>query len=193
MKKYRLILLLLLLTHYANSQNKYEREYRIKKAQFPSAALELVQDKLQEARRIKFYRETDSAKVSYEAKFKKNRLWYSVEFNEQGILEDVEILIEEVDIPSETMQQIRDYLKESFTKYRIKRIQQQYPTSTEEPLEKTIRNAFQNLIIPNINYELVIAGKKEKGYLDYELLFGSDGSLKKIRKSLPPNYDHVLY
>lgn len=193
MKRYSPIIILFLIGSILNAQNKYEREYRIRKSQFPTTALALIDETLKDARRIKFYKETDSAKISYEAKFKKDRLWYSVEFNEEGTLEDIEILIKEVDIPSETMEQIRNYLKESFTKYRIKRIQQQYPTSKKEPNEKTIKNAFQNLILPIINYEIIIAGKKEKGYYDYELLFGSDGSFKKIRRSLPPNYDHVLY
>ncbi len=193
MKKYSLIFFVILLGTFMNAQNKYEREYRIRKTQFPSAAVQLIAEKLEDARRIKFYRETDSAKVSYEVKFKKDRLWYSVEFDEKGVLEDVEILIKEVDIPEETFLKITDYLSSSFTKYRIKRIQQQYPATPKEPLDKTINNAFQNLILPTINYEIMVGGKKDVGYYEYELLFGSDGSFKKSRKSLPPNYDHVLY
>lgn len=193
MKRYSPIFFLVLIGVFANAQNKYEREYRIRKNQFPTVALNLIDDTLEDARRIRFYRETDSTKISYEAKFKKDRLWYSVEFNEEGDLEDIEILIKEMDIPNEPMQKIIDYLNNSFTKYRIKRIQQQYPVSKEETKEKTIRNAFQNLILPSVNYEFVVAGKKDKEYFDYELLFGSDGSFKKMRKSLPPNYDHVLY
>ena len=170
MKKYSLVFFVILLGTFGNAQNKYEREYRIRKTQFPSVALQLIAEKLEDARRIKFYRETDSAKVSYEVKFKKDRLWYSVEFNEQGTLEDIEILIKEVDIPEETFQKITDYLSRSFTKYRIKRIQQQYPSTNEESLDKTIDNAFQNLILPTINYELVVGGKKKEGYYEYAIL-----------------------
>lgn len=193
MKSYSLLTLLILIGCFVNAQNKYEREYRIRKSQFPSTAMDLIDDTLDDAKRIRFCRETDSTKISYEAKFKKDRLWYSVEFDVDGTLEDVEILIKEVDIPSDPLEKILKYLDNSFTKYRIKRIQQQYPISKEEPTEKTIRNAFQNLILPSINYEFIVAGKKDKEYFDYELLFGSDGSFKKMRKSLPPNYDHVLY
>lgn len=193
MMKYSISFLLILLSLSTYSQNKYEREYRIKKSQFPLPALELMEEKLENVRRIKFYRETDSTKISYEAKFKRDRLWYSVEFNEEGILEDVEILIKELDIPKDSFDEITSYLKNSFSKYRIKRIQQQYPNSEGKKLDETLNNAFQNLILPTINYELIVAGKKEKEYYDYEILFGSDGSFKKIRKSLPPNYDHVLY
>lgn len=194
MKRYSPVLIFLLLVGcFVNAQNKYEREFRIRKSQFPPAAIGLIQDKLEDAKRIKYYKETDSTKISYEAKFKKDRLWYSIEFDEEGTLEDVEILIKEVDIPSEPMQEIRKYLDKSFGKYRIKRIQQQYPTSIEEPTNKTIKNAFQNLILPTINYEFIVAGKNDGEYFDYELLFGANGRFKNMRKSLPPNYDHVLY
>ncbi|MGB3151844.1 MAG: hypothetical protein WBB27_14395 [Maribacter sp.] len=177
----------------ANSQNKYEREYRIKKSQFPNEAIQLISGKLKDVKRLKFYKETDSAKTSFEAKFKKDRLWYSVEFDESGILEDIEITIKPVDVPSDAYKAIIKYLDKDFSKYRIKKIQQQYLVSEIETLETTIKNAFQNLILPSINYELIIGGKKEKEYFDYEILFNSDGKFISIRKSLPPNYDHVLY
>lgn len=194
MMKFKLVFILMILGGYFTSaQNKYEREYRIRKSQFPENALSYIDEKLDGAKRIKFYKETDSAKTSFEAKFKKDRLWYSVEFDEQGILEDVEILIKPIDVPDDTFKKINDYLNQNFTKYSIRRLQQQYPVSEEEDVEKTIKNAFQNLLLPSINYELMVAGKKEKGYLSFEVLFDAEGNLKQIRQSLPPNYDHVLY
>lgn len=174
------------------AQYKYEREYRIRKSQFPTNALEFIEEKVTDAKRIKFYKETDSAKVSFEAKLKKDRLWYSIEFSEEGILEDIEILIKTTDIPNETLSKIEAYLNSHFNKYRIKRLQQQYPARTDA-LETTLRNAFQNLILPTNNYEIMVAGKKDEGYMDYEILFDADGNFKTQRTSLPPNYDHVLY
>ncbi len=177
---------------FGTAQHKYEREYRIRKSQFPANALELIEEKITDAKRIKFYKETDSTKVSYEAKLKKGRLWYSIEFSEDGVLEDIEILIKTTDIPDATLSKIEAYLNNNFNKYRIKRLQQQYPARTDA-LEKTLRNAFQNLILPTNNYEIMVAGKREDGYMDYEILFDADGNFKNQRKSLPPNYDHVLY
>ncbi len=175
------------------SQAKYEREFRIKKSQFPENALLQIRESLKEAKRIKFYKEIDSAKTSFEAKFKKDKLWYSIEFDKKGILEDIEILIKEIDIPSDTFKEISNYLKTNFSKYRIKKIQQQYLHLKGEPIDKTLKNAFQNLLLPTINYELIFAGKKDKSYYDYEILFDANGKYKSIRRSLPPNYDHVLY
>ncbi|WP_036157098.1 hypothetical protein [Maribacter forsetii] len=174
------------------SQYKYEREHRILKSQFPAQAITNINENVTNFKRIKFYKETDSTKISYEAKLKKDKLWYSIEFNEEGSLEDIEILIKPTDIPNDTYAKIVEYLNNNFTKYKIKRLQQQYP-SNKENAEDIFKNAFQNLMLPSNNYEIVVVGKKDEGYLDYEILFDANGNFKKIRTSLPPNYDHVLY
>ena len=174
------------------AQYKVEREFRILKSQFPPNALALIDEHVEGARRLKFYKELDSTRISFEAKFKKDRLWYSVEFDADGTLEDIEILIKPADIPNESYSNIEAYLSENFLRYRIKRLQQQYPHTTDT-VENTFKNAFQNLLLPTLNYEVVIAGKREDGYMDYEILFDADGNFQNIRTSLPPNYDHVLY
>jgi hypothetical protein len=175
-----------------HSQYKYEREHRILKSQFPAEAIATIEENITDFKRIKFYKETDSIKISYEAKLKKDKLWYSIEFDKDGLLEDIEILIKTADIPNDTYTNIETYLNNNFTKYRIKRLQQQYP-SNSDTIEETFKNAFQNLILAYNNYEIVVVGRKEEGYLDYEILFDADGNFKQIRTSLPPNYDHVLY
>jgi hypothetical protein len=193
--KYVIVLasLFLFFGYAAFAQNKYERAYRIRKVQFPEKALNYISEKLEGVRRLKFYKEKDSSKISFEAKFKKERLWYSVEFNKEGGLEDIEISIQPVDIPQDVFAKINTYLRNSFLKNRIRSILQQYPITGEEPAETTIKNAFQNLMLPSINYKLVVSAKKENRYEQYEILFDSKGNFKTIRKSLPPNYDHVLF
>ncbi len=188
-----LLVFLVLLGFSGLAQNKYEREHRIKKSQFPQKSLSFIEEQLENARKIRFYKEVDSIKISYEAKFKKDRLNYSIEFDKEGELEDVEILVKEIDLPNETMKEIRKYLNQNFQKYRIRKIQQQYPASSKESTTITLRNAFQNLLLPGINYELIVAAKQKKGYQDYEILFNAEGGFVSLRKSLPANYDHVLY
>ncbi|MAO16779.1 MAG: hypothetical protein CMH44_07875 [Muricauda sp.] len=176
-----------------SAQNKYEQESRIDKADFPNSAYLLIEDYLKDAKRVRFYQETDSTKKSYEAKFKKGRLRYSVEFDEQGTLEDVEFKIKVRDIPNDTWGTIQSYLDKNHYKHRVKKIQQQYPLREEKSVEKTLHNAFQNLILPDVNYELVFSAKESDGFQEYEALFDSEGQLVQIRKSFPPSYDHVLY
>lgn len=191
--KYKFFFIFLFIGCAISAQNKQEREYRILKSQFPKKALAQIQEKLEDAKRIRFYKEIDIKKSSYEAKFKKDRLWYSIEFSENGELEDIQIVIKPIDIPEDVFLNITTYLKTNFTKYRIRKIQQQYSVNDLEDTETTIKNAFQNLMLPSINYELVIAVKKEKTYDQFDILFDAEGAFKNLQKLLPPNYDHVLY
>lgn len=175
------------------AQSKYERESRIDKNEFPSKSYLLIQEYLKDAKRVRFYQETDSTKKSFEVKFKKGRLHYSVEFDKNGSLEDVEFKIKERDIPNDTWATITYYLDENHTKPRVKKIQQQYAKQDGQPTEKTLHNAFQNLILPEVKYELVFSAKESDGFQEYEALFGSEGQLIRLRKSFPSSYDHVLY
>lgn len=186
-------LFILLYTFGSFAQHKYEREYRIKKDQFPTVAKALLDANVNGIKRLKFYKETDSIKSSYEAKFKKDKLWYSIEFDVDGVLEDIEITIEPLDIPSDVLARITTYFDESFKSHRVKKIQQQYLTTPTEDIKTTFRNAFQNLLLPSINYEIIVSGKENKSYVEYEVLFDAEGTFINRRKRLPPNYDHVLY
>lgn len=174
------------------SQNKYEQEFRIKKSQFPDQAYALISAYILHAKDVRFYQEIDGTKKSFEAKFKKKRLRYSIEFDEQGQLEDIEFRIKENDIPNTTWSNINQYLKRHFLRLRIKKIQQQYPLHAKNP-EKTLQDAFWNLPLPYINYELVFSAKKDKGFQTYEALFNAEGDIVHLRKSFSPGYDHVLY
>lgn len=177
----------------SSAQNKNEREHRIRKSQFPAKALEYVYKELVNAKRIRFYKEIDSTKVSYAAKFKEDRLRYSIEFNKEGTLRAIEFAIQPLDIPEDAFEKMSTYLKLHFTKHKIRRLKQQYLVTHHVDLATTVENAFQNLIVPTIIYELIVSGKNENNFEQHEVLFDANGRLKSIKKSLPPNYDHVLY
>lgn len=174
-------------------QAKYEREFRIAKSQFPDQALTWIEEELKDARRVRFYKEIDSARMSYEAKFKKDRLHYSAEFNSRGELEDIELLIREVDVPRDVYQAIEGHLTKDCGRHKIRRLQQQYPVTKEKKTEAVIKDAFQNLILPYINYELIVSCRTGSGRLEYEYIFNAEGSFISRRISIPPNYDHILY
>lgn len=174
-------------------QIKHEREHRIRREQFPEAALEALQPYLDEARRLRFYREIDSNHRSFEAKFRIQRLQYSIEFTPEGELEDAEVDIKPVDIPRATWQAIQEHLGTSFGKFHVRKIQQQYPRPAFDSDDATLKAAFQNLLLPEIRYELVVQAKTESGVGQFEALYDSEGNILLLRKALPPNYDHVLY
>ena len=166
MKKYKSLFALILLFFVTTgwSQDKYEREFRIRKSQFPESAHAFLKEELQNAKRVRYYKELDSSKVSFEVKFKKERLFYSIEFDGSGMLEDVEIQVKEADIPNASFAAIGAYLDGYFTKYRIRKIQQQYTLAAFGTVSNTLKKAFQNLIDPKINYELIVGGSTDASF-----------------------------
>lgn len=173
-------------------QLKQERESRISQSEFPAEALALLKPYTQQAKRLRFYKEQDGKKYSFEAKFKKDKLHYSVEFSEDGVLEDVEFIIKETDIPNDTFSRVTSYLEATYQKHRIKKIQQQYVFKDGMP-EALLKTAFQNLLNANITYEIIVATKSKEGFSEYEITFNAAGENLGTRKSVDPNYDHVLY
>lgn len=173
-------------------QKKQEQEFRIDKNELPKTILPLLTNHLQDVKRLRFYKEQDGNSTSFEVKFKKGRLHYSVEFDSIGTLEDVEFIINEHDIPSESLKSIQRYLGETYGKFRIKKIQQQYLNEKGET-ETVLKKAFQNLIIPEINYEIIVTSKKQKGFNEYEVTFNAMGHHILTRKSTMAKYDHVLF
>ncbi|MEM9078399.1 MAG: hypothetical protein AAGC43_15250 [Bacteroidota bacterium] len=192
MKYNALFILFFLGCLWATGQVKNEKEFKIKSSELPESIEPLLSPFLTDAKRIRYYKEIDGDKKSFEAKFKKGRLHYSVEFDELGSLEDVEFIISKTDIPDDSWSNIEKYLATNFTKYAVKKIQQQYPVG-DKTSAKVLTEAFQNLILPYINYELVVSAKKEKGFEQFEILFNSDGTFLNMRKSIRSKYDHVLY
>lgn len=192
--KFRVLFLIFLITSFSSiiSQVKREQELRIDKKEFPSNAIKTLEPYLVNTKKVKYYKEFDAEKTSYEAKFKKDRLKYNVEFNEDGILEDIEFIIHKIDIPESALESISSYLSLNHKKYKIKKIQQQYLNKNNNAKE-TLKVAFQNLILKEVNYELIVSSKSNSGFSEYEISFNADGKHILSRKSIKTKYDHILY
>ncbi|SIS40899.1 hypothetical protein SAMN05421766_101639 [Zobellia uliginosa] len=175
------------------AQVKSEREHRIRKSQFPEKPLLTIEKKVEDARQMRFYKEIDSNEVSYKVKFKKDRLRYGIKFNNDSKIEGIEFEIKPVDIPNDSYSQIIAYLEKNFEKYRVQKIHQQYLTKGND-IDQSLKDAFQNLMLPSITYKFAVKGKKSgKNVEKFEIIFNAEGKLELIKKALPPNYDHVLY
>lgn len=174
------------------SQAKPEREHRIRKVQFPSIQFDLESIK-PALRQIKYYKEVDSAATTYSLKFKKNRLFYHLDCNDTGNLLVSGFRVKEVDIPRETYANIQSYFKDRFSKFKIRRIWQQYPIETIEFQEDALKSTFQNLLLPSNLYKFLVRGKLEGTKQDLEFWFDAEGNINRMRKSLPTNFDRVLY
>lgn len=180
-------MLLLMLGLKCFSQTKLEREHRIKKSQFPTINMDDLP--LEETKKIRYYREVDTSKITYTLKFREGRMHYHLDFNKKGTLQNTGFMVKEVDIPMETYTRISTLLNTNFDKVKIKYIQQRYNGSSENVL----KNTFQNLILPGNTYKIMLRGKKVGKREDFIAIFDAEGNLIKTTRALPANYDRVLY
>ena len=193
--KFRAVLFVsvLLMSTMAMAQIKLEREHRIKKSQFPENGRLFMKTKIGPVKKLRYYKEIDSSTIHYTSKFKKDRLRYGVHFSEDGQFQMVDITVKKIDIPQDSWQNMTTFLEQHFTKFRIKKILQQYKVTKDQPEAATLKKAFQNLILPDMTYMLWAKGKTDDKCQEYKILFDAEGNLEQLRRALPPNYDHILY
>ncbi len=190
MKKYKLLLVIIVLSATGFSQTKVEREHRIRKCQFPAFDLASITSNTKQHR---FYKEVDSTSTNYIVKFKKDKLYYQIAMDSTAQIENLGFKVTKIDIPEEVFTNMNAHLDSSFEKVTILKIIQQYPVSGTDDFDKTVSNAMQNLIVPDTLYELVVTGKKDGQKTVYKSIFDATGNLVQLAEALPVNYDHVLY
>lgn len=173
--KYILILsVILMLTNNLQAQVKYEREYRIKEYDAPPLAQSFIDSVFSESR-VRWYAEISNEGKSVEAKLSYNRTRYSIEFDLQGNILDIEFEIKAEEIPETVHENIERNLKEIFDRYRITRIQEQVLAS-RTGYYLFLKNTDTDGI--TINYEITIRGRENRKTRWYEFLFDQKGHIK---------------
>jgi hypothetical protein len=170
---------------------KNERESAIRQEQMPSQALALLKPLLMEARNVHFYRETDGQQVSYECKLVWQREQYSIEFHQAGTLMDIEKLIPFRTIPAPVRKQMEAYLAEEYGRYKIERVQQQYPP--EAVSGDLLEFLSQNNPAQKVYYEIELDGRSSSGIGTYEYLFDAIGRFISRRTIVRRALDNLLY
>ncbi len=180
-------------TQLAFCQTKNEKEERVKFSDFPEMAQKLVEGLPKKCKRIKFYKETDGEKQSFEAKFKYKKQRYSLEFSTKGNIEDIEVVIKLKDINTSPREKINNYFKNTFTKHKIIKIQKQFVYSSKINASNFIDNVLsQNSKIPT-NFEIIAEVTTEKKRNIREFTFNNVGMFLSFRVLNPTSYEHVLY
>ncbi|WP_046743057.1 hypothetical protein [Kordia zhangzhouensis] len=178
----------------AQNSYKHEKEERIEAKMFPKKALELLQHTLPEkTKKVKYYKEQDSLKISYEIKLKFKGDSFSIEFDKDGTLEDVEVIIKKREISTETYDKIKSYLNNQYDSFRIKKIQRQYRNTSQIADKKVIEDAFQEHIGNPFLYEIIAEVKKAKKRYFIEITFSKHGDFQLVRTIIGSSYDHILY
>jgi len=192
--RYRILILIVFAFAKANfsqaqsQEVKLEKEERIKNTDFPENALPWVL-KFAEGKRIKYYKEFDGDKTSYEGKFKKNGRRYSMEFSESGNLEDVEIEIHRKEIEKKLWRAMEIKLDSIEDRWRVKKTQQHYSLP-----EKGYGQLLQQVKNQNFQYlELIVAFKNKRNIYTKELLFNRDGTIIREREIKRRAYVFLLF
>ncbi|MGB5983552.1 MAG: hypothetical protein WBG46_15550 [Nonlabens sp.] len=168
---------------------KKERESSVERNDFPKSSLDWIDKLSNDCKKQKYYKEIDGDKTSYEFKCKCNGQRRSIEFNESGILEDVEITIKKKKINPKIIEKIEAVLEQISEKNRIEKVQLQYLPNTlnvEEFIRKTDLRDYDNL-------ELIVAFKTKRKIYRKELLFSKHGALLKSRDIKRIEYDFLLF
>ena len=163
---------------------KQEQEQRVDAREMPAKALLYLQNLAGKKKRIRYYREQDGARRSFEAKFKLEGSKYSVEFDENGALEDIEI-----ERKAREMGRVRNtieaYLEKTYARHKIEKIQAQYKPQKE----------FNSLNPGNPDaWELIVATKDAANKFErYEITFDAAGNYLNSRNVVRRSYEFLLF
>jgi len=173
---------------FCTAQVKHEKETRIKSTELPSNVTILLPQITLHAKRIKYYREFDGSKHSFELKLKRNGIHYSIEFNQEGILEDIELLVSISELPLAVVKAVES----QFQRYKLTRIQKQFTHTKGSDPKKTLQNVFDGKMSVSA-YEIVVAGKTNLGYKQVEFLFDTNGKILNKRPIIIRGYDNIMF
>ena len=179
----------LLISFLSFSQEKIERETKVKASKVPISAREWLSDAFEGLRKPKWYLEYSQSGLAYEAKFIWQSYFYSVKFDSLGILQDVEIEIQQNEIRAEVWQAMQRYFSGEFREIRIQKIQRQLLGDQSDLEDFFDENETKGI---TIRYEIVFEGKSEAWQV-WEALFDESGLLISVIKVQPRPLDNLVF
>lgn len=191
--KSSVFILIILCVFSLKAQTKNEKETSISLEQLPLNAQVLIAQFPDNIDGIKFYKETDNDKISFEAKFKLEGYYFSVEFNDDGILEDIEQLIKKKYIPKLAFHEIEKYFDTKYEKVKYIKIQKQYVNTSNTNNINFVTEALNNTLKHDINFEIIAEVKHNSKRSISEYLFNLNGEFILSRELAPYSYDYLLH
>lgn len=175
------------------AQTKNEKEQRIQLSEFPKLAKSTISKLPKDCKRFKYYFETDGDKLSFEVKFTFNKRRYSLEFSEDGQIEDIESIVKLRHIPTSIKQNINSYFKLTFKTHKLIKLQNQYVYNSEGNQSQFVSDVLFQKQTTAPNYEIIAEVKIEKHRVLREFTFTNKGEFINYRIVNPDSYEHVLY
>lgn len=190
MKKHFLLITFFFQLTLAYSQDKQEREYRIKESAVSAKALEYVEKNF-EGVRMRWYGEENLDGKAIEAKGKRDGKLYSVKFSTEGELQDIEMVVNFNSIPENVKTAVEKNLNDRFSKFRIQKTQIQWVGDQAE-LASLIRGEKITGTYAT-NYEITLQGTKDRRTDYYEVLADYKGELLRESKIVQRTNQNLIY
>lgn len=192
-KSILIFILILFLGQVSTAQTKNEKEDRITLQELPNLVQTTIKALPKNCKRIRFYKETDNEKISYEVKFKFKKTYYSIEFNALGHIEDIEVTTKFKNVNTAISSKITTYLAINFIQHRFIKIQKQYVyVATKTPIN-FMTEVLSKKIDETAQYEIIAEVKTNINRTKREFTFSSDGKFLNFRILNPSSYEYVLY
>ena len=191
--KTRILIVLLCFGSLVYGQTKNEKEERVKKNTFPEKALKVIEQLPMNCKRLRFYKETDGQKQSFEVKFKYNSKRYSLEFSTDGNIEDLEVIAKFKTIEDSIKSKVNSYFQSTFTKHKLIKVQKQYLYNSEFDPTKFLSDILSQNWNKPPGFEIIAEVKAKKTRTVREFTFDQTGLFKSFRILNPTSYEHVLY
>jgi hypothetical protein len=172
------------------AQQKMEKESRITPRQVPGNAIQFIQSARIDCR-IKWFLEKGIEKNSIEAKFKKDKTQYSIEFDTLGNIEDIEIEMRIGELPAILLDSIGHKLGRDCQKYRPVKVQIQY-TGNEAALQAKMQSGT---VTPDVHtrFEVVVNCRKSTGPELLEYLFSDKGETISVTQIIIKSSSNLEY
>jgi len=180
----------LLIGFSALAQEKREVERRIKEAGVPESAVNWIGIAFNKKSGIRWYEEISSGKLSYEAKFKWRGRRYSVEFDQFGEIEDIEIRRSIKKLPEKFRKAFLSYLNQNYSNHKVTKIQEQWTGKADDLINALQRQDLTGL---TLRYEIEFYGKNDFEDQLWEGLFEQSGALIQRKKIVLRPIDNMLY
>ena len=153
-------------------QTKFEKEVRISTDSVPPAALKFIEE-APFKNKIRWYKEYGLKDSSIEAKTRHKGKRWSIEFNSNGSLEDIEVEYKLSDLKPSIRQNIEKHLDEKFKNHSVDKLQFQFngsPSAIKNWLKDQQR--ISGIII---KYALIVNAKVDSEYKSFEMLYDYTG------------------
>ncbi|HSV87384.1 MAG TPA: hypothetical protein VLH61_01950 [Bacteroidales bacterium] len=172
---------------FSQEVEKIEFEKRVTKDQFPEQIIQELGEYLENSRRIRFFQEFDGIQYTWEIKMVFNRISFSIEYNPDLTLLDIEVLENWRRLSPLVKEPLAVYFNQHYVRYKIRRVQQQFLPQPGRDQNEFIASILKGPMPPAQAYELEaeVKGINNNEFGSFEFLFDKDFQLKEKRKIIP--------